>query len=404
MDADAFDLAALPPSFYDDPYPWYDALRALDPVRTMRDGSVLLTSYDEVAAMYRNPAASSDKKIEFAPRFGRDSPLYRHHTTSLVFNDPPQHTRVRRTIVGALNQRAIARMEAGVVALVARLLDAMQARTRDGEVIDLVADYASAIPIEVIGNLLAVPHDERGPLRDWSLAILGALEPAPDAAMLARGNRAIVDFSAYLVGLIERRRRAPLDPAEDVLTRFIQGDAPGDGLEGDVLLDNCIFLLNAGHETTTNLIANGVFTLLRHPEQRRRLRAEPSLLPTAIEEMLRFESPVQLNNRRLLAPGTIGGRGFDAGTRVTMCLGAANRDAAQFPDPHRFDITRRPNRHLAFGHGDHACAGMNVARMEGRIALGALLARFETIEPGGDAVRDRRARFRGWATLPVRLA
>jgi cytochrome P450 len=401
--ASAFQLSALVPGFYDDPYPTYAALRAHDPVRVLDNGSVFLTRYQDVEAMYRNRAASSDKKIEFAPKFGA-SPLYEHHTTSLVFNDPPLHTRVRRLLLGAVNQRAIARMEPNVAALVDALLERMADKAAAGGTVDLIEDFAAAIPVEVIGNLLSFPHEDRGPLRGWSLAILAALEPVPTPEMLERGNRAVTDFVAYLKELIADRRRRPLDPDEDVLTRLIEGEVGGERLSELELLHNCIFLLNAGHETTTNLIGNGLEALMRFPDEQRRLREDRSLLPAAVEEMLRYESPLQLNNRMLTQPYGIGGREFPAGTFVTLCVGAANHDPAQFPDPERFDAGRRPNRHLAFGHGDHACAGMNVARMEGRIAIGRLLARFPRLEPAGSAQRDRRIRFRGFIRLPARLA
>ena len=404
--AAAFELSRLEPGFYDDPYPTWSALLEHAPVRTMADGGVLLVRHADLMQVYREPAASSDKRVEFAPKFG-SGPLFEHHTTSLVFNDPPLHTRVRRLILGAVNQRAIARMEPAVEALVDRLLDAMAARMRtDGEV-DLIAEFAAAIPIEVIGNLLGVPHAERGPLRQWSIDILGALEPVLSPQALERGNRAVADFAQYLRGLIAARRAAPRDPEEDVLTRLIQGefDAAGEveRLSETELLHNCIFLLNAGHETTTNLIGNGVDLLLRFPGQLERLRAEPALLPSAIEEMLRFESPVQLGNRRLVAPASIAGREWVSGTRITLAIGAANRDPRAFSEPGLFDVGRRPNRQLAFGQGDHACAGMNVARMEGRIAIGRLLARFARLERGGAPERDRRVRFRGFRRLPVRV-
>jgi cytochrome P450 len=400
--ARAFQLSSPPAGFYDDPYPTYRALREHDPVRVLDNGSVFLTRHDDVAAVYRLPTASSDKKREFAPRFG-DSPLFEHHTSSLVFNDPPSHTRVRRLLLGAVNQRAIARMEPGVVALVDQLLDAMADQASGGATVDLIEAFAAAIPVEVIGNMLSFPREDRGPLRGWSLAILAALEPAPTAAMLETGNRAVTDFVAYLRDLVAHRRAHPLDPDEDVLTRLIQGEVGGERLGERELLHNCIFLLNAGHETTTNLIGNGLHALMRFPDQQRRLREDPSLLPAAIEEMLRFESPLQLNNRMLTEPGEIGGRRFEAGTFVTLCIGAANRDPAQFDDPERFDVGRRPNRQLAFGHGEHACAGMNVARMEGRVAVGRLLRRFAVLEPGEAPLRDRRLRFRGFTRLPARL-
>jgi cytochrome P450 len=394
----AFRLTDVPADFVDDPYPYYRALREHDPVHELAPGSFFLTRYDDVASVYRDPRASSDKRQEFKPKYG-DTPLYEHHTTSLVFNDPPLHTRVRRLLMGAVNQRAIARMEPDVVALVERLLD----RMADRREVDLIAEFAAEIPVEVIGNLLVVPREERGPLRGWSLAILSALEPAPDAAVLERGNRAVREFIDYLEALVARRREAPGDPDADVLTRLIQGEADGERLTKRELLHNCIFLLNAGHETTTNLIGNGVDALLRHRGELGRLVREPALITTAIEELLRFESPLQLNNRITTAEITIGGRSFPAGTFLTLGVGAANRDPAQFRDPDRLDVGRKPNRHVAFGHGDHACAGMNVARLEARIAIGRLLARFPRLAPAGAPERDRRVRFRGFKRLPVRV-
>ncbi len=394
--AASFELHSPPGDFVDDPYPYYRALREHAPVRMLAGGSLFLTAYEDVASLYRSSAASSDKKREFMPKFGR-SPLYEHHTTSLVFNDPPLHTRVRRLITGALTQRAVARMEAGVVALVDRLLDSIEQRGR----FDLIEDFAAAIPVEVIGNLLAVPRSERGPLRGWSLAILGALEPVPTPTMLEAGNAAVREFSNWLDELIAERRSHPLDPDEDVLTRLIRGEGGGERLAQAELVHNCIFLLNAGHETTSNLIGNGMDALLRHPDQLRRLQREPGLINTAVEEMLRFESPLQFNNRCLTADTPIGKQVAPAGTLVTMCIGAANRDPAQFADPDSFDIGRKPNRHLAFGHGDHACVGMSVARMEGRIAIGRLVARFPGLRRDGEPERDRRLRFRGFRRLPA---
>jgi hypothetical protein len=394
-----FQLVGAPPDFIDDPYPWYAALREHDPVHPLEAGGVFLSRYDDVVAVYRSPQASSDKKEEFRPKFG-DSPLYEHHTTSLVFNDPPLHTRVRRLIVGALNQRAIARMEQDVIKLVDVLLDRM-AEAREVNFIDA---FAATIPVEVIGNLLDVPRAERAPLRDWSIAILSGLEPRPTPEMLERGNRAVREFIDYLKVLIAARRAKPGDWESDVLTRLIQGEADGERLTETELYHQCIFLLNAGHETTTNLIGNGTWLLLTHPEELARLRADPALVPVAVEEMLRYEGPIQLNNRRLTEPMELSGKRLPAGTFITIGIGAANRDPRQFPDPERFDAARKPNRHVAFGHGEHACSGMNVARMEGRIAFARLLARFPRLELAGAPERDRRVRFRGFRNLPVRVA
>jgi cytochrome P450 len=393
-----FSLAVPPAGFVDDPYPFYDALREQAPVHELVPGCVLLTRHADLLAVYRSPHASSDKQAEFAPRLGAGSAIYEHHTTSLVFSDPPLHTRVRRILMGALSQRAIARMEAAVAARVEDLLDALAGRSAP----DLIEDYAAQIPVDVIGNLLAVPVAERAPLRGWSLAILSALEPAPGPDVLARANVATTDFCSYLRGLVAERRRRPGDPEADVLTRLIQGDAEGSLSEAE-LLHNCIFLLNAGHETTTNLIGNGLHALLTHRDQLERLVAAPALMPGAVEELLRYESPLQLNNRRALADIAISDRVLPAGTFITLGVGAANRDPAAFERPHGLDIARDPNKHLAFGQAAHACSGMNVARLEARIAIGALLRRHPRLALAGRPERDPRVRFRGLRRLPVSL-
>lgn len=256
----------------------------------------------------------------------------------------------------------------------------------------------------MIGNLLAVPHAERGPLREWSLAILSALEPVPGEVRLARANAAVTEFLAYLRDLVARRRARPGDPNVDVLTRLIQGEGDGgEKLTEPELLHNCIFLLNAGHETTTNLIGNGLHALMTHRDQWERLQREPALIGTAVDELLRFESPLQLNNRLLTAPVDLRGTVLPEGSFVTLGVGAANRDPDAFADPDRLDIARKPNAHAAFGHGAHACAGMNVARLEGRIAIGGIAARYPRLELAGAALRDRRIRFRGFQRLPARL-
>lgn len=398
-----FSLADPPAGFIDDPYPVYAALRARAPVHAMAPGSFLLTRHADVSAVYRSADVSSDKQREFGPRLGPGSPIYEHHTSSLVFNDPPLHTRVRRLLMGALNQRAIIRMAPGVERLVDGLLDRMASQPAP----DLIADFAAQIPVDVIGNLLDMPQAQRAPLRGWSLAILSALEPAPSADVLARANAATTEFLAALRVLVAQRRAAPGDPEVDVLTRLIQGEKDGETggevLSETELLHNCIFLLNAGHETTSNLIGNGLHALMTHRDQLERLVAEPSLMPTAVEELLRFESPLQLNNRLTTAPMVLGGREIPAGSFLTLAIGAANRDPEVFDHPDRLDLGRKPNHHVAFGHGAHACAGMNVARLEARVALGALLARHPGIRLAGAAQRDRRVRFRGFSALPVAL-
>ncbi len=402
-DVTGFDLRALPEGFHDDPYRWYAALRAQGPVRGMPDGGVLLTGYRACEAVYRDARVfTSDKKAEFGPKYGVGSPLYQHHTTSLVFNDPPLHTRVRRLIAGALTVRATDAMEASLTAWVDHLLDRLAAKAAAGEPVDLIEDFASAIPIEVIGNLLGVPPAERGPLRDWSLAILGALEPSLSPAQLARGHQAVSGFGAYLRGLVADRRARPGDPATDVLTRLIQGLGGGEQLSEAELVQNCIFILNAGHETTTNLIGNGLVALLHWPDQRRLLIDQPDLIRVAVEEFLRFESSNQLGNRLSVADAVVGGVALPAGTRITLGIGAANRDPEVYTDPDRLDITRSPNRHLAFGFGAHQCVGMSLARLEGRVAIGRFLQRFPGYALAGPPLRGGRVRFRGFLRVPLR--
>jgi cytochrome P450 len=394
--AAAFDLSKIDQAFLDDPFPTYANLREHDPVHRCADGSYFLTRYDDIMSVYRDRRFSSDKKAEFGPKFG-DTPLYAHHTTSLVFNDPPLHTRVRKLLAPAFTPRALTVLEPRFVALVDRLLDEAASR---GEM-DLIGDFASALPVEIIGDMLGVPREDRSPLRDWSLAILGALEPTLSEENARRGNNAVTEFSTYLRALITERRRNPRD--DDVLTALITGNVDGEQLTDEELIQNCIFLLNAGHETTTNLIGNGVAALIAYPQECERLRDDPNAIVSAVEEFLRFESSNQLGNRRAAEDVDIGGIAMPAGSFVTLCIGAANRDPAQFPDPDRLDIMRAPNRHLAFGAGIHACAGMTLARMEGRIAIGRLMQRFPSLQPKGSPVRGGRARFRGYLSYPLTL-
>src|SRR5262245_35203869 len=395
-----FDLKRLPADFIDDPFPYYRALREHDPVHRMPDGAYLITRWRDCDAVYRDARVfSSDKKIEFGPKYG-ETPLYQHHTTSLVFNDPPLHTQVRRAIQMALSNRVIAEMEAGLIVLVDRLLDAMEQKGRA----DLIEDFATAIPVEIIGNLLGVPHADRCPLRGWSLAILGALEPVLTPQQMELGNESVREFSNYLKGLIEDRRQRPGDPDKDLLTRLIAGEHEGRKLSEVELTQNCIFILNAGHETTTNLIGNALEIFIRFPDERHRLMEKPELMKSTVEEVLRFESSNQLGNRITTEETQLGGTLMPKGTLITLGIGAANRDPRIFPDPDRFDITRNPTRHLAFGSGIHMCAGISLARLEGRVAIERFLRRFPGYGSDGLPTRNRRARFRGFTALPVRLS
>lgn len=394
--AEAFNIYKLTPVFLDDPFPVYHALRDHSPVHRMPDGSVFLSRHADVLEVYKDRRMSSDKTKEFGPKFGNGG-LYRHHTTSLVFNDPPLHTRVRRLLAEAFTPRAMRQMEPSIIAMVDGFLDVAEDRRE----LDLIGDFAFALPVGVICDMLGVPVADRDRLRDWAVTILGALEPVISDDHLVRGDLAVENFSAYLKDLIDERRTALRD--DDILSRLISGRVDGEGLTEEELIQNCIFLLNAGHETTTNLIGNGTAALLAFPDQMQRLRDNSDMMDSALEEFLRFESSNQLGNRRVTVETVIGGEKLDPGTVIHLGIGAANRDPEVFALPDQLDIARSPNRHLAFGWGAHVCLGNTLARMEGRIAIERLLARFPVIERNGDFTRGGRARFRGYRAFPIKV-
>jgi cytochrome P450 len=407
------DLRTPPASFYNNPYPVYAALRECEPIRRMPDGSVMITRYKDLIQVYKDAHTfSSDKKIEFTPKFANAPHLLEHHTTSLIFNDPPLHTQVRQIMMGALTRRAIDQMEHSLMALVTNLADKIEAQSGG----DLIEDFAAAIPIEVIGNLLNIPHEERGPLRDWSLAILGALEPKISDAQAQRGNKAVAEFLEYLRLLVADRRAKPGDPQSDVLTRLIQGERSDNGeqLNDNELLHNCIFILNAGHETTTNLIGNALVALEEWPTQKalliQRMNASQhdkvaldEVLNTAVDEFLRFESSNQFGNRRATVDCIVGDVPLPKGTLITLCIGSANRDPAQFENAEVLDVTRLNCKHLSFAFGIHQCAGLHLARLEGRVALQVFLQRFPNYKLTAAPTRGGRARFRGFLSAPFSI-
>ena len=389
-----FDPLGLSDGFYQDPYPTYCALRAADPVRRCTDGTYFLTRHADVNHVYRNPRRfSSDKQQQFHPLFG-SSPLYEHHTTSLVFNDPPLHMRVRKAIGDALSPKSVAAMEPVLAALVDGLLDHLA----DKRSFSLFDDFASAIPIEIIGNFMNIHRDERGPLRQWSNAVLGALEFSVDRQVLDKGNQAVGEFVDFLHRVISARRS---QPGDDIISRLIQWESDGFKLSEHQIYHQCIFLLNAGHETTTNLIANGSLLLLTHPSERARIATDPRLIENAVEEFLRYESPVQLGNRITIEAANLGGVDMPVGTTLTLCIGAANRDPEVFAAPGTLDIARDSSAHNAFGGGIHTCAGLALARLEAQIAIARLFSRFPDLRLNGTPAWAKRARFRGLTNLPL---
>ena len=398
-EAVSFDLNAIDGQFIKDPYPTLANLREHDPVHVNPDGSLYLTRYEDVRAVYQNKTMVSDKTTAFKDKFG-EGPLYTHHTTSLIFNDPPYHTTVRKLLAHAFTPRKLAEMEPLIERIVDTLLDDLD---NAGDV-DFVTAFAMRLPTEVISFMLGVPEEYRHKLRGFSLAILGALDPVVSEQRLHNGNEAVAEFSEMLDDLINHRRDNPEGAAQgEVLEALIFGEFEGRKLTQEELIQNCIFLLNAGHETTTSLMANGVGMFLQAPDQYRLLCDRPELVENAVEEILRYESPLQIGNRLTSVSTEIGGTQVEAGTYIHTSIAAANRDPAIFTQPDTIDFNRSPNRHIAFITGIHVCLGATLARYEGKIAFRQLVKRFPKMVAAGTPERMPLARFRGYSKLPVRL-
>lgn len=394
-----FDLNAIDREFIDNPYPVLANLRRHDPVHFNSDESLYLTRFEDVKAVYQDRSMISDKTVAFKEKFA-DGPLYKHHTTSLIFNDPPYHTTVRKLLAHAFTPRKLAEMEPLISEIVDRLLDDLSGA---GDV-DFVTAFAMRLPTEVISFMLGVPQQHRHKLRGYSLAILGALDPVVSQQRLDNGNHAVAEFSEMLNDLINHRRNNPEGAGQgEVLEALIFGEFEGRRLTQEELIQNCIFLLNAGHETTTSLMANGAGMLLQAPDQYQLLRDNPDLTDSAVEEILRYESPLQIGNRMTTSDTVIGGKIIPAGTYIHTSIAGANRDPDIFDQPDKIDFTRNPNRHIAFITGIHVCLGATLARYEGKIAFRRLIQRYPQMQAAGEPERMPLARFRGYSNLPVRF-
>jgi cytochrome P450 len=392
-----------PPSVYSpaaivEPYTIYRELQERAPVHW--DGTTwIITRYAQVLAALRDPrliAARITPDEAWLEQSGM-APLFHAHAKMMLFSDPPDHTRLRALVSKGFTPRVVAQMRPHIQQIVDHLLDAVQAR---GE-LELIADLAYPLPVTVIAELLGVPIERREQFKRWSEGIAAFIggTTEPEAEMLARALRSVEEMSAYFSALAAERRREPRD---DLLTALALAEEDGDRLRGDELVANCILLLVAGHETTTNLIGNGVLELLRHPDQLQLLRENPQLVEGAVEETLRYNSPVQATSRLAAIELEIDGQRITPGQHVTMMIGAANRDPRQFPDPDRFDITRKENRHLSFSHGPHFCLGAPLARLEGHIAFETLLRRFPTLRLASDRLEWRdNYTLRGLKALPI---
>jgi cytochrome P450 len=388
----------MDPDFVADPYPMYHRLRAEDPVHRSPLGFWVLTRYTDVIAMLRDPRLTKEPIAAFvAARFGMAVPPP-GLGLSMLDRDPPDHTRLRGLVSKAFTPRALEALRPGIQQIVNGLLDAVERRGS----MDLIEEFAYPLPVRVICEMLGVPVRDHERFKQWGLDIargLDAIMLPPDSEVGRRsvtGRRALAD---YFRGLIAERRAAP---REDMLSALIAAEEAGDKLNEEELLATCILLLVAGHETTVNLIGNGTLALLRHPAELRKLRENPGLIATAVEELLRFDGPVQRTARIPSEDITVRGQTIGKGEMVMPFLGAANRDGTQFPDPDRLDITRADNRHIAFGMGIHFCLGAPLARMEGQIAINTLLARLPRLALATDRPRFRQSlTLRGLETLPV---
>ena len=381
--------------FRDNPYPLYRHLHATAPVQ-WNDvlGAWTLARYADVVLSLTDPHFSADRTIQPAD----DSWVAK----SMLVSDPPDHTRLRALVQKAFTPRMVDQLRPRIIAIIGELLQRIA--ERDGQ-FDLIADLAYPLPVVVIAELLGVPPEDRSVFHDWSAVLAASLDPLVSAELMARVYPAREALHTYLRGIIAQRRR---EPKSDLISALVSVEEPtlkrgarGDVLNEPELVVMCTLLLIAGHETTVNLIGNGMLALLQHRDQLERLQRSPELIGTAVEELLRFDSPVQMTGRLLTQPVEIGGHTIEAGNWVLPLLGAANRDPLQFADPDRLDIGRNPNPHVGFGRGIHFCLGAPLARVEGQLAIGALLRRFPKLELAGEPVRRNQITLRGLSSLPV---
>ena len=392
------------PSFQSDPYPQYVALRAADPVHfSLALQAWVLTAYEDCALVLRDDETfssssntASGQLAEVLQQQRREFPL--GETPTVLNSDPPVHTRLRGLLNRAFTPRAIEGLRPRIEEIAASLLaDAAGPNGR----FDVAGGFAQPLPIIVIAELLGVPPEDRDRFKRWSVAIARTTDVLNTPAILDAAREATRELIAYMDEVVAQRREAP---GADILTALAAAEEEGERLSHDELLAFSILLLLAGHETTSNLIGNGLLALAARPELVARLRAEPSLLPSAIEELLRYDSSVQGVVRFARRRTELGGRTIEQGAALLPMVGAANRDPTQFSDPDDLDLARSPNRHLAFGRGIHFCLGAPLARLEGEIAFAALLNRFPELRVAEDGVeRSGTLLLRGVGRLELEV-
>ena len=399
MSIESFDLYNPPSDFINNVYKYYNLLREKSPIHKNSDGSYILTRYKDLVGVYRNfKVWSSDKRTEFGAKFG-SSPLFEHHTTSVVFVDPPDHTRIRKIFQQAFTPKSILSLERNINKLVDSYLVIMHEKKK----FDFVSDFSFRLPVDVVCSVLGVPSEDRHLIRDWAHKILGALEPKLTHKQFNEGSSAVINFKQYLKDQIKfRKTHKDINKANEVLSLLIE--AEGLELSETELLHQCIFMLNAGHETSTNMLSHGLNELINHRDQYKSLQKEPGRIDTAIDEILRFQPPIQINNRRCLEKTKLGDVVVPEGTSVHMIIAGANRDPLQFFKPETFDISRSPNRHLSFGLGIHICAGINLARVEAKVAFQSLMSSFREINLLKKPKVANRIRFREIKEMQIEIS
>lgn len=384
------------PGFLADPYPAYAVLRREAPVGFDESaGCWLVSRHADVSALLQ------DRRLGriFTPRqpAGVFAAWNRINADAMLDLEPPEHTRQRRLVSAAFTPRRVAALRAPVRRLAERLLD----EAVDGDRLELMSALAEPLPVAVIAELLGVPADDRHRLRPWSRDIVGLYELAYDDTAENRAVTAAAEFDAYLRTLIDDRRRRP---GGDLLTGLVAASDAGDRLTEDEVVATAVLLLNAGHEATVNALGNGVLALLRTPGSLERLRAQPALLSGAVDEMIRYDTPLSMFQRTAFADVEVAGRTVRAGERVGLLLGSANRDETAFAAADAFDVGRADNPHVGFGGGIHYCVGAPLARLEMHEAISAVLDRFDRLEVAGEPVRRPAFQFRGLTELPLRVS
>ncbi|MDJ0852855.1 MAG: cytochrome P450 [Myxococcota bacterium] len=389
--------------FREDPYPAYRALREQHPVTFHRVFKAwMLTRHEDAVRVLKSPGFSVDRTQVPVPRimslFSRPlAPDFKEAIQrNLLMLDPPDHTRIRNLVNKAFTRRVVEGMRPRIQTLVDELLDAAE----PGGEMELMRDFAVPLPIKVIAEMLGVPPEDHVRFKSWSEDMTALLDPFHAPKGLRGAQEAFVGLSAYFREIFAERRREPRD---DLVSRLVAVEEEGDALTEAELLSTCVIILGAGHETTTKLIGNAVVALLRHPDERKRFADDPSIAATAVDEFLRFDSPVQLTDRVATEDIEIGGHVIRKGQLVAPILAAANRDPEVFAEPDRLDLGRRDNPHVAFSLGNHFCLGAQLARAEAEIALTSLFQRFPDLDGDPNPPRVPSMLLRGPASLPLTL-